>query len=66
MTVPTAMAAGIEIRTQSRALRRMVKDRASQISPIHPIWRPLQELSSAHEYALTARGWAEMRLIFET
>jgi hypothetical protein len=27
---------------------------------------PLQELSSADEYALTARGWAEIRLIFET
>ena len=35
-------------------------------SPIQLIWRPLQELSSANEYALTARGWAEMRLIFET
>jgi hypothetical protein len=37
MTVPTAMATGIEIKTQSRAVRRMVKERASQISPIQPI-----------------------------
>ena len=66
MTVPIAMATGIEIRTQSRAVRRMVKERASQISPIQLIWRPLQELSSADEYALTARGWAEICLIFET
>jgi hypothetical protein len=64
MTVPTAMAPGKEIRTQSRTVRRMVKDRASQISPIQLIWRPLQELSSANEYALAARGWGEMRLIF--
>ena len=37
MTVPTAMATGIEIKTQSRAVRRMVKERALQISPIQPI-----------------------------
>jgi hypothetical protein len=37
MTVPTATATGIEIKTQSRAVRRMVKERASQISPIQPI-----------------------------
>jgi hypothetical protein len=66
MTVPIAMVTGIEIRTQSRTVRKMVKERASQISPIQLIWRPLQELSSANEYALTARGWAEMRRIFET
>jgi hypothetical protein len=66
MTMPTAMATGIEIKTQRRAVRRMVKERASQISPIQQICRPLQELSSANEYALTARGWAEIRLIFET
>jgi hypothetical protein len=66
MTVPIAMVTGIEIRTQSRTVRRMVKDRAFQISPIQLIWRPLRELSSANEYALTARGSAEMRLIFET
>jgi hypothetical protein len=53
MTVPIAMVTGIEIRTQSRTVRRMVKDSALQISPIQLIWRPL-------------RGWAEMRLIFET
>jgi hypothetical protein len=33
------------------------------ISPLQPIWRPVQELSWANEYPLTARGWAEMRLI---
>jgi hypothetical protein len=66
MTVPIAMATGIEIRSQSRPVRRIVKERVSQISPIQLIWRPLQELSSANEYALTARGWAEIRLIFET
>ena len=66
MTVPIAMVTGIEIRTQSRTVRRMIKDRALQISLIQLIWRPLRELSSANEYALTARGWAEMRLIFET
>jgi hypothetical protein len=49
MTVPIAMVTGIEIRTQSRTVRRMVKDRAL-----------------GNEYALTARGWVEMRLIFET
>jgi hypothetical protein len=32
------MATGIEIKTQSRALRRMVKERASQIS------RPIQAI----------------------
>jgi hypothetical protein len=42
MTVPIAMVTGIEIRTQSRTVRRMVKDRALQISPIQLIWRPLR------------------------
>jgi hypothetical protein len=34
MTVPTAMAAVIEIKTQSGAVRGMVKEWAAQISPI--------------------------------
>jgi hypothetical protein len=28
-------------------------------------WASTKELSSADQYGLTARGWAEMRLIFE-
>jgi hypothetical protein len=46
MTVPTAMATGIEIRTQSRAVRRMVKERASH----QPIWRPLWAIPLACEH----------------
>ena len=63
MTVPTPMATGIEIKTQSRSVKRMIKERASQISPIQPICRPLSAISLACEHHAISvdKTWSTQR-----